>query len=209
VVVPHPHLQTKQGNFPFFRHFIPQPHYIVYTTTVIACYGLSTRKGASNENQHYRIRKHGNLIATTHYGTQVTALKSLGNLAGKVVIDISNPLKADMSGLQIGHSTSASEEVAKQVPNATVIKAFNTVFAQVLQEGPKFKNGMTQVFYAGDDESAKTKVKSLIESLGFEATDAGPLANSRYLEPMGMLNIWFGYMAQKGTGIAPTWASRN
>jgi 8-hydroxy-5-deazaflavin:NADPH oxidoreductase len=149
------------------------------------------------------------IIATTHYGTQVTALKSLGNLAGKVVIDISNPLKPDMSGLQIGHSTSAGEEVAKQVPEATVIKAFNTVFAQVLQEGPQFKNGKAQVFYAGDDEAAKTKVKGLIESLGFEATDAGPLANSRYLEPMGMLNIWLGYMAKRGTGIAPAWASRN
>jgi 8-hydroxy-5-deazaflavin:NADPH oxidoreductase len=148
------------------------------------------------------------IIATTPYDAQASALKSLGNLAGKVIVDISNPLKPDMSGLQIGHSTSAGEEVAKQVPEATVIKAFNTVFAQVLQEGPKFKNGKAQVFYAGDDATAKTKVKSLIESLGFEATDAGPLANSRYLEPMGMLNIWFGYMAQKGTGIAPAWLSR-
>jgi predicted dinucleotide-binding enzyme len=148
------------------------------------------------------------IIATASYDAQVAALKTLGNLAGKIVIDISNPLKPDFSGLQIGHTTSAAEEVAKQLPEATVIKAFNTTFAQVLQSGPQFKGGKAQVFYAGDDQAAKAKVKSLIESLGFEATDAGPLANSRYLEPMGMLNIWFGYMAQKGTGIAPAWVSR-
>lgn len=148
------------------------------------------------------------IIATTPYDSQVSSLKSLGDLSGKVVIDISNPLKPDMSGLQIGHSTSAAEEIAKQLPGVKVIKAFNTVFAQVLQEGSQFKNGKAQVFYAGDEEAAKTKVKSLIESMGFEATDAGPLANSRYLEPMGMLNIWFGYMAKKGTGIAPAWINR-
>jgi 8-hydroxy-5-deazaflavin:NADPH oxidoreductase len=148
------------------------------------------------------------IIATTPYDSQVASLRSLGDLRGKVVIDISNPLKPDMSGLQIGHSTSAAEEVAKQLPGVKIIKAFNTVFAQVLQDGPQFKNGKAQVFFAGDEDSAKTKVKSLIESLGFEATDAGPLANSRYLEPMGMLNIWLGYMAKKGTGIAPAWISR-
>jgi 8-hydroxy-5-deazaflavin:NADPH oxidoreductase len=148
------------------------------------------------------------VIAATPYNSQVAALKSLGDLSGKVVIDISNPLKADMSGLQIGHTTSAAEEVASQLPGAKVVKAFNTVFAQVLQEGPAFKKGKAQVLYAGDDEAAKAKVKILIESMGFEGTDAGPLTNSRYLEPMGMLNIWFGYMAKRGTGIAPAWITR-
>ena len=148
------------------------------------------------------------IIATAPYNAQVDALKALGDLAGKVVIEISNPLKADMSGLQIGHTTSAAEEIARQLPGARIVKAFNTTFAQVLQEGPAFKNGKAQVLFAGDDAGAKSQVKALIESLGFEANDAGPLANSRYLEPMGMLNIWFGYMAQKGTGIAPAWVNR-
>ncbi len=57
-------------------------------------------------------------------------------------------------------------------------------------------------FYCGDDEAAKKTVHSLIESMGFDAVDAGPLMNARYLEPMGMLNIWFGYTAKRGTGIA-------
>lgn len=149
------------------------------------------------------------IIAAAPYDSQVAALKALGDIAGKVVIDISNPLKADMSGLQIGHTTSAAEEVEKLLPGVKLVKAFNTVFAQVLQEGPAFKHGKAQVLYAGNDEAAKTKVKNLIESMGFDAADSGPLAHARYLEPMGMLNIWFGYMAKKGTGIAPAWVNRD
>lgn len=148
------------------------------------------------------------IIATAPFPSQVEALKALGNLSGKIVIDISNPLKPDMSGLAIGHTTSAGEEIAKQLPGVKVVKAFNTNFAQVLLDGPAFKNAKAQVLYAGDDAGAKAQVKSLIVTLGFEAVDAGPLANSRYLEPIGMLNIYFGYMAQQGTGIAPAWIRR-
>jgi predicted dinucleotide-binding enzyme len=148
------------------------------------------------------------ILATAPYNAQADAVLALGDLNGKTVVDISNPLKADMSGLQVGHSTSAAEEIAKRLPGAKVVKAFNTIFAQVLQEGPGFKQGKGQVFYAGDEDGSKAKVKALIESLGFEAVDAGPLANSRYLEPIGMLNIFFGYMAQQGTGIAPGWFRR-
>ena len=62
-----------------------------------------------------------------------------------------------------------------------------------------------EVFYAGDDSNAKEAVRALIDTLGFEPVDAGPLQNARYLEPLGMLNIWFGYMAKRGTNIAPAW----
>ncbi len=143
------------------------------------------------------------LIAATPAGEQVAALKSCGELKGKIVIDIANPLKPDMSGLTVGHTTSFAEELAKAVPGAKIVKAFNTVFAQVLAEGPDFGNGLrAAAFYCGDDEGAKKEVYKLIESMGFDPVDAGPLANARYLEPMGMLNIWFGYMAKRGTGIA-------
>lgn len=148
------------------------------------------------------------LIAALPYAAQAEALKALGPIAGKIMIDISNPVKPDFSGLLLGHSTSAAEEIARQLPGTKVVKAFNTLFAQVLLEGPAFKNATAPVLFAGDDEEAKSKVRGLIESLGFTALDAGPLANSRYLEPIGMLNIWFGYMARKGTGIAPAWISR-
>jgi 8-hydroxy-5-deazaflavin:NADPH oxidoreductase len=149
------------------------------------------------------------IIAATPYDQQAEALRSVGNITGKRIIEISNPLKADMSGLAIGQTTSAAEEIAKAFSGAKVVKAFNTIFAQVLNEGADFGGGRrAAVFYAGDDEEAKQSVRTLIESMGFEATDAGPLRNARYLEPMGMLNIWFGYMAKRGNGIAPTWISR-
>ncbi len=143
------------------------------------------------------------LIAATPAGEQVKALKGCGDLTGTIVIDIANPLKPDMSGLTVGHTTSFAEELAKAVPGAKVVKAFNTVFAQVLSEGPDFGSGVrAAAYYCGDDETAKKPVRHLIESMGFDAVDAGPLANARYLEPMGMLNIWFGYVAKRGTGIA-------
>ena len=79
----------------------------------------------------------------------------------------------------------------------------------MLAEGPAFANGQAaRAFYAGDSERAKATAKALIESIGFQPVDAGPLKNARYLEPLAGLNICFGYGAGKGTDIAPTWISR-
>lgn len=150
------------------------------------------------------------IVLATAYGDAVSALLSLGDsVANKVVIDITNPLTADYMGLTLGHSTSAAEELQKAVPSAKVVKAFNTVFAQVLGGGAKFANNETvPVFYAGDDEGAKLAVKTLIDSVGFKPVDAGGLKNARYLEPLAGLNIYFGYGAGLGTSIAPTWIQR-
>jgi predicted dinucleotide-binding enzyme len=144
------------------------------------------------------------LIAATPFPNQVDALRASGSLDGKTVIEISNPVKPDMSGLAVGLTTSAAEEVAKAVQGARVVKAFNTVFAQVLGDRPTAANSApVQVLYAADDDTAKGTVRSLIESMGFEPLDAGPLSNARYLEPVGMLNIYLGYVAKMGTDIAP------
>jgi predicted dinucleotide-binding enzyme len=149
------------------------------------------------------------LILATGYGDAVNALHGLGDLSGKVVIDITNPLTADYMGLTLGHSTSAAEEIAKAIPGAEVVKAFNTVFAQVLGDGADFGNGQTvSVFVASDSESAKQTAKTLAESMGFTTLDAGGLKNARYLEPLAGLNIYLGYGAGQGTSIAPTWIKR-
>lgn len=146
------------------------------------------------------------VILATGYADAVTALQSVGNLQGKVVLDITNPLTADYMGLTLGHSTSAAEEIAKAIPGAHVVKAFNTLFAQVLAQGATLADGSkATVFYAGDFEPAKQSVKALAESLGFATADAGGLKNARYLEPLAGLNIYFGYGAGRGTGIAPAW----
>lgn len=150
------------------------------------------------------------VIVATYYDDAVAALHSLGPLAGKVVVDISNPVTSDFMRLAIGHDTSAAEEIAKAIPGAAVVKAFNTLFAQVLADGPAFAGGaVAPVFYAGDSDHAKQVVKELIASIGFQPLDAGGLANARYLEPLGGLNIYFGYGAGLGTSIAPAWISKS
>lgn len=145
------------------------------------------------------------IIVATGYADAVAALQSLGRLEGKVVVDITNPLTADYMGLSIGHTTSAAEEIARALPGARVVKAFNTVFAQVLDEGARLGERAVPVLIAGDDPAAKADVASIARSMGFEVIDAGALRNARYLEPLAGLNIYLGYGAGLGTSIAPTW----
>jgi len=149
------------------------------------------------------------VIVATAYADAVPALKALGSLQGRIVVDITNPLTADFMGLTLGHDTSAGEEIAKALPGVPVVKAFNTLLAQVLAEGPAFAGGqVAPVFYAGDDERAKQTVRVLAESMGFAPVDAGGLKNARYLEPLAGLNVYFAYGAGHGTQIAPTWIRR-
>ena len=145
------------------------------------------------------------VVLATGYADAVAALQSVGALDGKVVIDITNPLTDDYMGLTIGHDTSAAEQIAKAVPAAQLVKAFNTVFAQVLADGSKLHERTVTVFVASDSERAKHTAVALAESMGFETIDAGGLKNARYLEPLAGLNIYLGYGAGLGTAIAPTW----
>lgn len=147
------------------------------------------------------------VVLATGYGDAVAALQSLGDLQGRVVIDITNPLTADYMGLTLGHDTSAAEEIAKAVPGATVVKGFNTVFAQVLGSGAAAfgADRPVTVFVASDSAAAKQTATTLAQSMGFDVIDAGSLKNARYLEPLAGLNIYLGYGAGLGTAIAPTW----
>lgn len=150
------------------------------------------------------------IVVATPYEAAVAALRSVGDLQGKIVIDLINPLTPDYMGLTVGHSTSAAEEIAKSVPGAEIVKGFNTVFAQVLAEGADFGDDQkVTVFLASDSERAKQTARALAESMGFQVMDAGGLKNARYLEPLAGLNIYFGYGAGLGTGIAPTWIRKN
>ncbi len=149
------------------------------------------------------------VVLAVGYADAAAALDAVGGLQGKVVVDITNPLTADYMGLTIGHQTSAAEEIAKAAPGAEVVKAFNTVFAQVLADGADFGAGRrVSVFVASDSARARQTARALAESMGFEVVDAGPLKNARYLEPLAGLNIYLGYGAGLGTAIAPAWIRR-
>jgi predicted dinucleotide-binding enzyme len=146
------------------------------------------------------------IILATAFGDSGQALKDLGDVTGKVIVDISNPLSADYMSLTVGLTTSAAEQIAASVPAALVVKAFNTVFAQVLDASAEFGGGrQVSVFVASDSEKAKQTVTVLAQSMGFDVVDAGGLKNARYLEPLGGLNVYFAYGAGLGTSIAPTW----
>jgi 8-hydroxy-5-deazaflavin:NADPH oxidoreductase len=114
------------------------------------------------------------------------AVKSLGPLAGKILVDATNPLAPDMS-LAIGPDDSAGETVARLAPGARVIKAFNTTGANNMADS-RYGGGKLIMPVAGDDGDAKRAVMALAGDLGFEPIDAGPIAMSRYLEPMAM--VW-------------------
>lgn len=148
------------------------------------------------------------IILAVQYGDATSVLASLGNLAGKIVVDMSNPLTADYMALTVGHSTSAAETIAAAVPGLRLVKAFNTILAQVLHEGPTFAGGRAQVFVAGDDPAAKQAVAAIVERIGFQAMDAGPLKNARYLEPLAGQNIQFAYALGQGVQISPVWLKR-
>jgi NADPH-dependent F420 reductase len=119
-------------------------------------------------------------------------------VAGKAVVDVTNPLKPDFSGLAT-EGSSAAEEFQKLLPEAHVVKAFNTIFASNQAEPSREIDG----FVAADDDKAKQRIISLVESIGFTPLDVGPLKAARLLEGMAFLNI--GLNAQNGWSWTSAW----
>ena len=121
------------------------------------------------------------------------ALQAAGSLAGKTVIACVNPLTPDLSGLEVGTTTSGAEEIARKAAGAHIVEAFLNVFAGMLASGEmQFGDTVPTVFYCGDDAQAKSTVRGLIEDTGLEAVDAGPLRNARFVEPTAMLVLQLG-----------------
>jgi predicted dinucleotide-binding enzyme len=106
-------------------------------------------------------------------------LGELGDLAGTVVVDVTNPYVG--GSLQLHEDTSDAEVIRREVPGARVVKGWNTVYAPVLAD-PSFDGQAASVFLASDDEDAKATVAQLARDMGFDPIDAGPLAAARDLE---------------------------
>jgi predicted dinucleotide-binding enzyme len=128
-------------------------------------------------------------------------LAQLGDLTDRVVIDCTNPLLSDLSGIELGHVISAGEQIAIWAPGAKVVKAFNTASVKVMLN-PQFGEHRATMFYCGDDAAAKLTVRQLIEHVGFEPIDAGSLSSSRYLEPLAMLYIHLAFRQGLGSNCA-------
>ena len=130
------------------------------------------------------------VVLALWYPTNVAVVKQLGaRLAGKVVVDIANPLNATYDGLATAIDSSSAEDVAKAaVPSAQVVKAFNTTFASTLMAG-QVAGQPLDVFIAGDNAGAKAKVAQLVKDGGMRPLDTGPLSRARQIEGMQLLHI--------------------
>ncbi len=140
------------------------------------------------------------VVATLWSGTE-SALRLAGpeRLAGKVVIDATNPLAFVPNappGLAVGHTDSAGEQVQRWLPAARVVKAFNTVGAPHMVH-PRFPGGPPDMFICGDDDDAKRVVTELCVAFGWQVIDVGGIAGARLLEPLCL--VWLQYGIRSGS----------
>lgn len=132
------------------------------------------------------------IVALLYQGVVPVVAQYGDALAGKVIVDISNPFNTTFDGLAHGEETSIAREVAKVAPaSASVVKAFNTIFRHVLE------NGRPDVFIAGDDAQAKAGVEAFIASLGLRPLDVGGLKMAHWLEGAGVVTMG---LARNGVG---------
>jgi hypothetical protein len=159
---------------------------------------LHAKAGTPAEAAHADV-----ILLSVRWPDLPDALRQAGSLNNRIVIDCTNPLKPDLSGLELGHTTSAAEEIARMAPGAKVVKAFNTAFAQVYEEHSRlFGSRRASMLYCSDDAEAKSVVAKLITDVGFDPVDCGPLSAARLLEPVAMLMITLGYSMKMGTNMA-------
>jgi hypothetical protein len=125
------------------------------------------------------------VIVALLYASVVPVVAQYGDaLAGKVIVDISNPFNAAFDGLAHSEETSIAQEVAKVAPaGASVVKAFNTIFRNVLEKG------RPDVFIASDNAQAKASLKAFIESIGLRPLDVGGLKMAHWLEGVGVVTV--------------------
>ena len=135
------------------------------------------------------------VVLAVPYGALDSVLTEVGPLTGKLVVDCTNAVERGMT-LKYGHTTSAAEELQKRLPGARVLKSFNAQGAENLAS-PDYPNGRATNFFCGDDPEGRKLMKQLVEDVGFDAVDAGPLKNARLLEPMMLL--WIACAQSVGT----------
>jgi predicted dinucleotide-binding enzyme len=160
-------------------------------------------EGAKTGSVEQAVAHGAVVLLATPWGVTLETVRGLATeLAGKILWDTTNPLKQDMSGLQIGTETSGGEEVAKSAPGALVVKAI-APFAEVLHSPSTLIAGVKPgVFVCGNDAGARKTVLSLVNDLDAGGVDAGPLSLARYVEPLGMLLVQLAYMNGFGARIA-------
>ena len=145
--------------------------------------------GASATSQREAAQQADIILLAVPWRATEEVVKSLGDLDGKIIMDAVNPLqRADDGLLEMGVATSAAQMVQSWAPGARVIKTFNNINFMVMAD-PAAAGGPVTVPLAGDDAEAKADVRQIVEALGFETVDVGPLRMSRELEGMVVLKL--------------------
>jgi predicted dinucleotide-binding enzyme len=144
------------------------------------------------------------ILLAVHWLRIDDVLEQAGDLSGKAIVTCSLPMDDDNTKLVIGTTTSGAEELARRVPRAHVVCAFNTVPSEVLFGVYEARRKATRpsLVYCGDDEHAKKLTAELIRDVGFDPWDAGPLRIARYTEPFALLMGQIAYEGEGGPELA-------
>jgi hypothetical protein len=144
------------------------------------------------------------LLLAVHWSRMDDVLKKAGDLSRKVIVTCSLPMNESDTGLVVAHTSSGAEKLAKKIPKARIVSAFNTVPSEVLFS--VFESGgrgaRPNVVYCGGDAKAKNVAARLIRDVGFEPVDAGPLRVARYTEPFALLIAQLAYEGDRGPALA-------
>ena len=157
--------------------------------------GGNARAGSPNE----AAQETDAVILAVHWSRMDDVLNQAGDLSGKVIVSCSLPMNSGNTDLVVAHTSSGAEELAKRIPKARVVCAFNTIPSEVLFDvyEARRKGRRPSVVYCGDDSKSKGIAAELIRDAGFEPVDAGPLRIARYTEPFALL---IGQLAYEGDG---------
>ena len=148
-----------------------------------------TGHGATATTPAEAVKHAGIVVIAVPWAGVKDSVKSLGNIAGKIVVDVTNPV--DFRGghdVEVAVPHSGAELIGSWLPGAHMVKAFNTLSWTIIKD-PKLAGGPVSVPLASDDANAKQRVTRLVAQLGLEPFDAGRLANARYLEGMALLYV--------------------
>ena len=144
------------------------------------------------------------VLLAVHWSRIRDVLKQAGGLSGKVIATCSLPMNADDTALVVGHTSSGAEALARMIPKARVVSAFNTVPSEVLFGVFEARRRATRpsLLYCGDDSRSKKITAGLIRDVGFEPVDLGPLRMARYTEPFALLVAQLAYGGRQGPELA-------
>ena len=162
--------------------------------------GKRARAGTPREAAHDADA----LLLAVHWQRVDDVIRQAGDLSGRVIVSCSLPMNANDTELVVAHKSSGAEKLARKVPKAHVVSAFQTVPSEVLFSvfKARHKAPRPNLVYCGDNAKAKKVAARLIRDVGFTGIDAGPLSMARAVEPFVLLIARLAYEGDRGPALA-------